>query len=101
MRNPWLGFYSGASPERYRMMWRNASAMPVRSIDGQGRRYETGAQAIGVLFRKQRDALMDIEAPHWLIVRSSKIPASRSHRQPDDRVFVFTSMTRSRLRGRG
>jgi hypothetical protein len=51
-----LAFYSGTSPQWCWMMWRNASAVIVRSIDGRGRRYRSAAQAIETLLRKQRVA---------------------------------------------
>jgi hypothetical protein len=51
-----LAFYSGTSPQWRWMMWRNASAVIVRSIDGRGRRYRSAAQAIETLLRKQRVA---------------------------------------------
>jgi hypothetical protein len=60
-----LAFYSGTNPEWRWMMWRNASAVFVRSIDGRGRRYATAGQAIEALLRKQRMALTDIQATHW------------------------------------
>jgi hypothetical protein len=47
------------------MMWRNASAVVVRSIDGRSGRYRTAAQAIEALVRKEGAALTDIKATHW------------------------------------
>lgn len=60
-----LVFYPIASPQWRWMMWRNASAVFVRSIDGRGRRYETAEHAIEALVRAQRVALTDIKATHW------------------------------------
>jgi hypothetical protein len=60
-----LAFYSMTSPQWCWMMWRNASAVFVRSIDGRGRRYETAGHAIDALVRAQRVALTDIKATHW------------------------------------
>ena len=60
-----LAFYSGTSPEWRWMMWRNASAVIVRSIDGRGRRYRSAAQAIEALVPKEQVVLSDIEATHW------------------------------------
>jgi hypothetical protein len=60
-----LVFYSGTSPKWCWMMWRNASAVFVRSIDGRGRRYDTADHAIEALIRAQRVALTDIKATHW------------------------------------
>jgi hypothetical protein len=61
-----LSFYSGTSPQWRWMMWRNASAVFVRSIDGRGRRYETAGRAMEALLRKQRVTITDIKATHWL-----------------------------------
>jgi hypothetical protein len=60
-----LAFYSGTNPEWRWMMWRNASAVFVRSIDGRGRRYETAGHAIEALLRKQRKTLTGLQATHW------------------------------------
>jgi hypothetical protein len=60
-----LAFYSGASPHWHWMMWRNASAVFVRSIDGRSGRYRSAARAIEALVRKEVVALTDIEATHW------------------------------------
>ena len=60
-----LVFYVGTSPLSQWMMWRNASAVFVRSIDGRGRRYQTAGHAIEALVRAQRVALTDIKASHW------------------------------------
>jgi hypothetical protein len=60
-----LAFYSGTSPQWCWMMWRNPSAVFVRSIDGRGRRYETAGHAIEALVRAQRVALTDIKETHW------------------------------------
>jgi hypothetical protein len=60
-----LVFYTGTSPQWCWMMWRNASAVFLRSIDGRGRRYETADHAIEALVRAQRVALTDIKATHW------------------------------------
>ena len=60
-----LVFYSGTSPKWRWMMWRNASAVFVRSIDGRSRRYRSAAQAIEALVRKEEVVLTDIKATHW------------------------------------
>ena len=60
-----LAFYSRTSPQWCWMMWRNASAVFVRSIDGRGRRYETAEHAIEALIRAQRVVLTDIKAARW------------------------------------
>jgi hypothetical protein len=60
-----LVFHSGTNPQWRWMMWRNASAVFARSIDGRGRRYETAGHAIEALLRKQRVALTDIKATRW------------------------------------
>ena len=60
-----LAFYSGTSSQWCWMMWRNASAVFVRSIDGRGRRYGTAGHAIEALVRAQRVALTDIKATQW------------------------------------
>jgi hypothetical protein len=60
-----LVFYSGSSPQWCWMIWRNASAVFVRSIDGRGRRYGTAGHAIEALVQAQRVALTDIKATHW------------------------------------
>jgi hypothetical protein len=60
-----LAFYSGTSTEWRWMMWRNASAVFVRTMDGRSRRYRSAAQAIEALVRKGGVVLTDIEATHW------------------------------------
>jgi hypothetical protein len=60
-----LAFYSGTNPQWRWMMWRNASAVFVRSIDARSRRYRSAAQAIEALVRKEQVVLTDIEATHW------------------------------------
>jgi hypothetical protein len=60
-----LVFYSGTSPKWRWMMWRNTSAVFVRSFDGRGRRYETAGQAIQALIRKESTVLTDIKATQW------------------------------------
>jgi hypothetical protein len=58
-------FYSGTSRQWHWMMWRNASAVVVRSIDGRSGRYRTAAQAIEAPVRKEGAVLTDIKATHW------------------------------------
>ena len=70
-----LAFYSGTSPEWRWMMWRNASAVFVRSIDGRGRRYASAAQAVEALIRKQDVVATDIKATHWPSGSSSTVAA--------------------------
>ena len=70
-----VAFYSGTSPERRWMMWRNASAVFVRSFDGRGRRYASAAQAIEALIRKQDVVVTDIKATHWPSGSSSTVAA--------------------------
>jgi hypothetical protein len=60
-----LAFYSGTGPQWRWMMWRNASAVFVRSIDGRGRRYESVARAIEAMLRKRNVVLTDIKATRW------------------------------------
>ena len=60
-----LVFYRGTSPQWCWMMWRNASAVFVRSIDSRRRRYETADHAIDALLRAQRVVLKDTKATHW------------------------------------
>jgi hypothetical protein len=60
-----LVFNSGISPKWRWMMWRNATAVFVRSIGGRSRRYRSAAQAIEALVRKEQVVLTDIEATHW------------------------------------
>ena len=60
-----LAFYSGTSPEWRWMMWRNASAVFVRSIDARSRRYRSAAQAIEALVRTRGVVLTDIKATRW------------------------------------
>ena len=57
-----LAFYSGTSPQWRWMMWRNASAVFVRSIRGRSRRYRSAAQAIKALVRDV--VLTEIKATH-------------------------------------
>jgi hypothetical protein len=57
-----LAFYSGTSPQWRWMMWRNASAVFVRSIRGRSRRYRSAAQAIKALVRDV--GLTEIKATH-------------------------------------
>ena len=70
-----LAFYSGTSPQWRWMMWRNASAVFVRSIDGRGRRYASAAQAVEALIRKQDVVVTDIKATHWPSGSSSTVAA--------------------------
>lgn len=49
-----LAFYSGTSSKWRWMMWRNRSAVFMRSIDGWSRRYKTAGHAIEAILRKQR-----------------------------------------------
>jgi hypothetical protein len=65
-----LVFYPGTSPQWCWMMWRNASAVFVRSIDGRGRRYETASRAIEALLRKPRATITDITARAHPALRS-------------------------------
>jgi hypothetical protein len=60
-----LVFYVGTSPLSQWMMWRNASAVFLRSSCGRSRRYRSAAQAIEALVRKERLALTDIKATGW------------------------------------
>ena len=60
-----LVFYFGISPKWRWMMWCNATAVFVRSIDGRSRRYRSAARAIEALVRKEQVVLTDIEATHW------------------------------------
>ena len=60
-----LVFYFGISPKWRWMMWCNATAVFVRSIDGRSRRYRSAAQAIQALVRKEQVVLTHIEATHW------------------------------------
>ena len=60
-----LVFYPGTGPQWCWMMWRNASAVFVRSIDGRGPRYETASRAIEAQLRKQRATITDIKATLW------------------------------------
>ena len=60
-----LAFYFGTSPQWRWMMWRNASAVFVRSIDGRSRRYRSAAHAIEALVRTGDVVLTDIKATHW------------------------------------
>jgi hypothetical protein len=60
-----LAFYSGTSPQWRWMMWRNTSAVFVRSIDGRGRRYVSAAQAIEALVRTEGAVLTDIKVTRW------------------------------------
>ena len=60
-----LVFYVGTSPRSEWMMWRNASAVFLRSSSGRRRRYRSAAQAIGALVRKEGLTLTDIKATHW------------------------------------
>jgi hypothetical protein len=60
-----LVLYYGTNPKWRWMMWRNANAVFVRSIDGRSRRYRSAAQAIEALVRKEQVVLTDIEATHW------------------------------------
>jgi hypothetical protein len=60
-----LVFYSGTSPRWRWMMWRNSSAVFVRSKDGRSRRYRSAAQAIEALVRTGGVVLTDIKATHW------------------------------------
>jgi hypothetical protein len=59
-----LSFYSGTSTKWRWMMWRNVSAVFVRSIEGRSRRYRSAARAIKALVRKEDDALTEIKATH-------------------------------------
>jgi len=47
------------------MMWRNASAVFLRSSCGRSRRYRSAAQATEAMVRKERLALTDIKATGW------------------------------------
>ena len=58
-------FRVGTSPLSQWMMWRNASAVFLRSSCGRSRRYRSAAQAIEALVRKERLALTDIKATGW------------------------------------
>jgi hypothetical protein len=60
-----LVFYVGTSPLSQWMMWRNASAVSLRSSCGRSRRYRSAAQAIEALVRKERLTLTDIKATAW------------------------------------
>jgi hypothetical protein len=70
-----LAFYSGTNPQWRWMMWRNASAVFVRSIDARSRRYRSAAQAIEALVRKEQVVLTDIEATHWPSASSGTVAA--------------------------
>jgi hypothetical protein len=61
-----IALYSGTSSQWRWMMWRNASAVFLRSIDGRSRRYKTAGHAIEALLRKQRGALTNIKVTYWL-----------------------------------
>jgi hypothetical protein len=58
-------FYSGTSPPCHWMMWRNASAVFVRSTDGRRGRYRSAAHAIEALVRTKSIALTEIKATRW------------------------------------
>jgi hypothetical protein len=59
-----LAFHSGTSSSCQWLMWRNESAVFVRSINGRARRYLATAQAIEALVRKQRVVLTGTNATH-------------------------------------
>jgi hypothetical protein len=60
-----LAFYSGTSPPCRWLMWRNASAVFVRSTDGRSGRYRSAVQAIEALLRTNGIALREIKATRW------------------------------------
>ena len=60
-----LVFYVGTSPLSQWMMWRNASAVFVRSMDGRSRCYRSADRAIEALVRTGGVVLTDIKATHW------------------------------------
>ena len=60
-----LAFYSGTSPQWRWMMWRNSSAVFVRSMDGRSRRYRSADRAIEALVGTGGVVLTDIKATHW------------------------------------
>jgi hypothetical protein len=60
-----LVFYSGISCPCRWMMWRNASAVFVRSTDRRSGRYRSAVQAIEALVRMKGIALTEIKATRW------------------------------------
>jgi hypothetical protein len=60
-----LLFYSRANPPCRWMMWRNASAVFVRSTDRRSGRHRSAVQAMEALVRMKGIALTDIKAKPW------------------------------------
>ena len=57
-----LAFHAGTSPQHRWLMWRNANAVFVRSIDGRAQRYESATRAIDALVRKLRGKTRSIKS---------------------------------------
>jgi hypothetical protein len=89
-----LAFYSATSPQLQWMMWRNACAVFVRSIDGRGGRYRSAAQAIEALVRKAGAVLTNIKATQTQPLEAVRPLQADLNVNPTIQIFVTGSPIR-------